>query len=109
MTTGQLQRAVRGANSKVDEVLGQLDQIKRALSQSDKGSPELSEQARDLELKLRDIRETLGGGSVISRHSEPDRVSIMNRISSAMSGAGSTYGPTKTNRQDFEIAKEEFE
>ena len=26
-----------------------------------------------------------------------------------MSGADTTYGPTKTNRQDFEIAKEEFE
>ncbi|MHC4699944.1 MAG: WD40/YVTN/BNR-like repeat-containing protein [Planctomycetota bacterium] len=109
VTTGELQRAVRGANSKVDEVLSQLGQIKQALEQSDKGSVELSEQARDLELKLRDIGETLGGGSVISRHSEPDRVSILNRISSAMSGAGSTHGPTKTNRQDFEIAKEEFE
>ena len=33
----------------------------------------------------------------------------MNRISGAMSGAESTYGPTKTNRRDYEIAKEEFE
>ncbi|UCD95465.1 MAG: glycosyl hydrolase [Candidatus Zixiibacteriota bacterium] len=109
MTAGELQRAVRGANGKVDEVLSQLDQIKQAIRQSSKGGPELLEQARGLDLKLKDIRETLGGGSVISRHDEPDQLSIMNRINGAMSGAGSTYGPTKTNRQDYEIAKEEFE
>jgi photosystem II stability/assembly factor-like uncharacterized protein len=108
-TAGELQRAVRGANGKVDEVLSQLSEIKQALKQSGKSDAELVEQARGLELKLRDIRETLGGGTVISQHSEPDRISIMNRISSAMSGARTTYGPTKTNRQDFEIAKEEFE
>ena len=109
MATDELQRAVRGANGKVDEVLSQLGEIEQALKQSSTGGPELLAQARGLELKLRDIRETLGGGSVISRHNEPDRISIMNRISSAMSGTGSTYGPTKTDRQDFEIAKEEFE
>jgi len=109
MAAGELQRAVRGANGKVDEVLSQLSQIKQAIRQSSKGCPELLEQARGLELKLRDIRKMLAGGSVISRYDEPDRISIMNRISGAMSGAGSTYGPTKTNRQDYEIAKEEFE
>jgi hypothetical protein len=109
MTAGELQRAVRGANGRVDEVLSQLGEIKQALKQSSKGGPELMEQTRELELKLRDVRETLGGGTVASRHDEPDRISVMNRISSATSGAGTTYGPTKTNRQDFEIAREEFE
>jgi len=109
MTAGELQRAVRGANGRVDEVLSQLADIKQALKQSSRGDAELMEQARGLELKLSDIREMLAGGTLISRHSEPDRISIMNRISSAMSGAGTTYGPTKTNQQDFEIAREEFE
>lgn len=109
MAAGELQRAVRGANGRVSEVLDELDEIKKALQESSKGGLDLVEQARDLELKLRDVREMLAGGSVISRHGEPDRVSIMNRISSAMNGAGSTYGPTKTDKQDFEIAKEEFE
>ncbi|UCF14928.1 MAG: hypothetical protein JSW59_16080, partial [Phycisphaerales bacterium] len=38
-----------------------------------------------------------------------DRISISNRVNSAMSGAGSTYGPTKTQRADYQIAKEQFE
>jgi hypothetical protein len=109
MTAGELQRAIRGANGKVNEVLDQMNKIKQAIRQSSKGGPELLEQTRELELKLLDIRETLGGGSVISRYDEPDSISIMNRISTAMSSTGSTYGPTKTNRQDYEIAKEEFE
>ncbi len=109
MTAGELRRAVRGADGKVDEVLSQVGRIKQAIRGSSKGSPELLEQARELELQLKDIRETLAGGSVISRYDEPDLISIGNRISMAMSTAGSTYGPTKTNRRDYEIAKEEFE
>jgi hypothetical protein len=108
-TAGELRRAVRGADGKVDEVMSQLSRIKQAIRSSSNGSLELRDRARELELKLTDIREILDGGSVVSRHDEPDRISIANRLSTAMSTAGSTYGPTKTNRKDYEIAKEEFE
>ena len=109
MTADELARAVKGTNGKVDEVLSQLTEIKQTLKQSPRGNEQLLEQTRRLELKLRDIRESLVGRTVISQHNEPDLISIANRVSSAMSGAGSTYGPTKTNRADYEIAKEEFE
>ena len=33
----------------------------------------------------------------------------MSRVNSAMNAMRSTYGPTQTHRQDFEIAQEEFE
>ena len=93
----------------MNEVLSQLAEIKQALTLSPRGSEQLLEQTRGLELKLKDIRKSLAGGTVISQHNEPDRVSVANRVNSAMSGAGSTYGPTKTQRQDYEIAKQEFE
>ncbi|MEA3224579.1 MAG: glycosyl hydrolase, partial [Planctomycetota bacterium] len=109
MTVGELQRAIRGTSGRASEVLSQLVEIKQALKQSGKSNEQLVEQARELELKLKDLRKTLAGGTVISRHNEPDRISITNRASSAMSAAGSTYGPTKTHRQDYEIAKEQFE
>jgi hypothetical protein len=109
MTAGELSRAIRGASGKLDEVLSQLAEIKRALKRSPRGSEQLLEQTRGLERKLKDVRKSLVGGTVISQHNEPDRISIANRANSAMSGAGSTYGPTKTHREDYEIAKEEFE
>ena len=108
-TAGELQRTVRGTNGKVNEILGQLMEIKQALKQSDKGSTELFSEARRLELKLKDIRELLAGGTIKSRYREPDQLSILNRISWSMMGMGTTYGPTRTHQQDYQIAKEEFE
>jgi hypothetical protein len=109
MTAGELQRVVRGTSNKTDEVLRQLVDIKQALKQSDKGTAELFDEAREIELKLKDIRELLVGGTTKSRYSESERISILGRINWAMIAMGTTYGPTKTHRQDFEIAQEEFE
>ncbi|MCP4261849.1 MAG: glycosyl hydrolase [Planctomycetes bacterium] len=109
MTAGELQRAIRGAFGKTNEVLNQIVEIKQTLKQSDKGNHELFEEAREMELKLKDIRELLAGSTTKSRYNEPDRLSIMSRVNSAMNAMRSTYGPTQTHRQDFEIAQEEFE
>jgi hypothetical protein len=109
MKAGELQRAIRGASGKTNEVLSQLVEIKQVLKQSDKGTPQLFEEARKMELELKDIRELLIGNTTKSRYDEPDRLSITSRVNSAMNSMKSTYGPTLTHRQDFEIAKEEFE
>ncbi|MHC4424732.1 MAG: glycosyl hydrolase, partial [Planctomycetota bacterium] len=109
MTAGELQRAIRGANGRADEVLSQLVEIKQVLKQSGKGSPRLLEEARRLELELRDIRELLVGGTVKSRYDEPDRLSILSRVNWATNAMRSTHGPTQTHRLDYEIAQEEFE
>jgi len=109
MTAGELQRAIRGANGKANEVLSQLVEIKQALNRSGKGTTQLFEEARGLELKLKDTRELLLGNTAKSRYNEPDRLSIMSRVNSAMNAMGSTYGPTQTHRRDYEIAQEEFE
>ncbi|MHC4244696.1 MAG: hypothetical protein ACYSU4_19980, partial [Planctomycetota bacterium] len=109
ITAGELQRAIRGASGKTDEVLNQLVEIKQVLKQSDKGTPQLFEEARKIELKLKDIRELLIGNTTKSRYDEPDHISIMRRVNSSMNAMRSTYGPTQTHRGDFEIAKEEFE
>jgi hypothetical protein len=109
MAAGELQRAIRGASGKASEVLSQLVEIKQALNQSGKGTTQLFEESRGLELKLKDIRELLIGNTAKSQHREPDRLSIMNRVSSSMNAMRSTYGPTQTHRRDYEIAQEEFE
>ena len=106
---GQLQRAVRGTSGKVSEVLSQLVEIKEVLRQSGKGTTALLDEARQLELKLKDISELLTGGTVKPQYSESDVISISGRIRWASKGMQTTYGPTKTHRQDYQIAKEQFQ
>ena len=108
-TAGELQRMIRGTNGKVNEVLNQLMEIKQALRQSDKGSTKLFNEARQLELKLKDIRELLADGTIKSQYREPDQLSILNRINWSMMGMGTTYGPTRTHQQEYQIAKQDFE
>ncbi|MHC4073086.1 MAG: hypothetical protein ACYTGS_13800, partial [Planctomycetota bacterium] len=119
MTAGELQRIVRGTVNKVNEALDQLAEIKQTLKGAARGSGQLLEQARTLELKLKDSSESLAGRGTKRQYGEPDRISILSRVNWAMNGAGSVnwamngagsiHGPTKTHRQDYEIAKEEFE
>ncbi|MHC4330212.1 MAG: VPS10 domain-containing protein [Planctomycetota bacterium] len=109
MTAGELQRIVRGTVNKVNEALDQLAEIKQTLKGAARGSGQLLEQARTLELKLKDSSESLAGRGTKRQYGEPDRISILSRVNWAMNGAGSIHGPTKTHRQDYEIAKEEFE
>jgi hypothetical protein len=109
MTVSELQRSIRGTNGKVDETLNQLAQIKAALRSSGRGDTELFEETRRLELQLQDVSTLLVGRTVKSQHSEPDRLSIMNRVNAALSTSGATHGPTQTHRRDYRIAREEFE
>ncbi|MCH8193596.1 MAG: hypothetical protein IIA65_06225 [Planctomycetes bacterium] len=104
-----LQRTIRGAAGKTEEVLEQLMDIKRALGQSDKDHSDLRQETRRLELKLQGLNRSLVGGSIKSRHNEPAPISISRRIRSAMSTADSSFGPTQTQRQDFHIAQAEFD
>lgn len=105
----ELQRVIRGTSNKTNEVLSQLAEIRSALSQSSQATAQLVDTARNLELKLKTLRRRLSGGSVKSRRDEPDQISITSRIYAAGSGMRSTYGPTKTQHRDYEIAQSEFE
>jgi len=104
----ELQRVIRGTSNKAGEVLSQLAEIRSALKQSNRATAQLIDTARTLELELQTRRRRLTGGTVKARHNEPDQVSIMSRAYSAASGMRSTYGPTGTQRRDYEIAQTEF-
>ena len=104
----ELQRIVRGTISKVSEVLGQIAEIRSALRQSNRATPQLIDAARNLERALKPLAVRLSGGTVKARYDEQDQVPIVSRAYSAGSGMRSTYGPTQTQRQDYEIAQAEF-
>ena len=104
-----LQRSVRGTAGRIGEVLGQLADIKRALTLSGRTLPALYDEAHRLTLELKALQRSLVGGSIKSSYNEPDVLSISRRISSALSTAESSFGPTDTQRGDLRIARTEFE
>ena len=110
MQVGELQRAVVGTTRKLQEVLSQLDEIKKGVENTRTLDRRLYDQARALELKFLDVQEQLVGDQTRSRRSQTALVPIMNRVQSALSGTlRQTYGPTKTHRRQYEIGKEQFE
>ena len=110
MKAGELQRAVTGAGGKVQEALNQLAQMKTAIKQTQKADIRLFEEARALELKLMDVRESLSGDATRARRSQTAPPPVMRRARNALVGTlGSIYGPTKTHRREYEIALEEYQ
>ena len=109
MKVGELQRAAVGASGKAQEVLRQLIQMKQVIKQTQKADMSLLEEARNLELKLLDAREALTGDPTKTSRSEASPPSMMRRIQNALGSVNSTYGPTKTQQTEFEIARQEYD
>jgi len=109
LEAGRLQNSVRAASGRADELLQRLGDIRQALQRSQAEWNDLDRRAGKLEEELRRIRRDLTGDTVKSRHNEPDLLPVQSRISGAMSGQRSTYGPTITHRRDLEIAREQYD
>jgi photosystem II stability/assembly factor-like uncharacterized protein len=100
---------VSAVGSILNERAGQLDEIQNLLQRSAKGTPELLAKARELELKLKGFEEKISGDSTRADREVPTEPSMRSRLQGALSGSSSTYGPTKTHREQVEIATELFE
>ena len=73
------------------------------------GDSSLDDEARTLERRLNDLQQRLVGDRKRRRMGDPGPISIERRLDVAeMGNRLSTYGPTPTQRQSFEIAKGQF-
>jgi chromosome segregation ATPase len=109
MSAGELRDAASGAAGRMQETLDQLTEIKNVLARTRKGDLKLLDEARAIELKLFDLRDSLAGDSTRTNRSQTARFSINQRIRAAASGSlSSSYGPTKTHRRQYELAHEEL-
>ncbi len=107
--TGELQRAVMGANGAAEEAAERIDDIKNVIEAWPDAELGLREEARGLELRLIDLRERLTGDPTKPRRSEPAMPGIMDRVQQIVRGHwSSTSAPTATHRRNYEIAAEEF-
>ncbi|MDH3497177.1 MAG: glycosyl hydrolase [Gemmatimonadota bacterium] len=108
--TGELQRAVMGANRAVGEATEQVEAMKRVIETTPSLDPALRQEARALELRLLDARERLNGDPTMPRRSEAGMPGIVDRVQEIVGGHwATTYGPTQTHRRNYEVAAREFE
>lgn len=107
--TGELQRAVWGANAAAKEAANRIDYIKKTIEQMPMLNPDVRQETRALELRLLDLRERLTGDPTKRRRQEPSMRGIMSRIDQIVGGHwSSTSAPTQTFRKNYDIAAEEF-
>jgi photosystem II stability/assembly factor-like uncharacterized protein len=106
---GELQRAVMAASRVAGAAAEQIEDIKSAIEVWPGGDASLREEARALELRLMDLQEILNGDRTKPRRNESAMPGLTSRVSTAVRGSyATTYGPTGTHRQQYEIAASQF-
>src|SRR5271157_1759349 len=88
--TGELQRAALGSLEALGAGLNQLGSIKRIIEQTPTLEPSLREKARNLELKLLDVRERFTGDPTKRGRNEPASLGLISRIETIISGHWTT-------------------
>lgn len=108
--TWALQRTVLGANAAAAEAMSRIQLLKRALAETPGLDDGLIGEARALELRLRDIQESLTGDPTMSRRQESTPPSLANRLNRAAGGVwtGTLGDVTDTHKRQYDIVAEEF-
>lgn len=108
--SARLQRAVLGANANVTELLSRAQDLRRAIDETPSADPKLSDEARRLSERIRDIQDMLVGDNTIARHQEPSPPSLMARLN-AVTGqlwSSTLEAPTATQRRQYDIVASAF-
>lgn len=104
----KLYQSILAADQRLQNALTQVGEIKTAITGSKTGR-ELYNDARKMELSLQKLQLLLEGDDLKDERSQVGPISIIRRCSNSLFGTfRTTYGPTGTQKQQFEIAKEEF-
>jgi len=105
----RLQRAVEGALEAANNLNAHLQQIKQALDQTPTVDVKWKAAARKLEQQNRDILRTLRGDEVLRSRNENTPPAIVERVRTIVESQRLSLGkPTTTQRQQYQVASEEF-
>ena len=106
---GELRRVVVGASRRLVAALSEVVELKNAVRNSSRGTVEMLNMVRKLQLALLDARDQLSGDTTRSQRNQTRPPSIEERASVAYFGSlQSTQGPTQTHRQQYEIASDGY-
>ena len=104
-----LQRAVTGAASALEEGLNRVELIQRALLDTPAADPGMLDESRKIEDHLRDLNEQLTGDALKAGRWEPTSPSVADRVFQVVFGAWtSTSAPTQTHQNNYAQAAEAF-
>lgn len=107
--TNELRRKALSVEAVLEDAVERIPYIKKAILDAPGIDPGLLKQALKIESQLKDIEKRLVGDPTIRRYNEPTVPSILDRISTIIRGHWrTTYGPTPTHKQTYEIAAQEF-
>ncbi len=107
---GQMQRSVNAARETIDEALEEVRAMANVIRTAREMDLAAWQEARDLEIKLLDAQESLRGDSTSQNYGEVGAPSILSRLSNVLfAGFGNSYGPTLAHREQYQIAREEYE
>ncbi|MDE0359502.1 MAG: glycosyl hydrolase [Gammaproteobacteria bacterium] len=107
--TGELLRAVTGSQRAAAGAAQRIGAVKQALDGWPAAPATLMGEARALELRLLDLRETLDGSRTRTSRAEPDLPGIAGRVNQVVRGHwNGTHGPTGTHREQYRVAREAF-
>jgi photosystem II stability/assembly factor-like uncharacterized protein len=105
----QLLRAVLGANAAATETMNRLQQLERAVGETPAVDPQLGDDVRSLETRLRDIQEALNGDPTRERRQESVPPSLTDRLTSISGAWSGTLGDvTDTHKRQYQIVAGEF-
>jgi len=105
-----LQRAVHGALRVADEAQNRVAMLKRAWNETPGSPPDVIASLESLRTRLGDIQRSLRGDPTLGRRLEPEPPSIAERVDSALGSLlGTTQPPTRTQRDQYMYACDEFE
>jgi len=103
--------AVVGTGRMIRETTSKVEHIKQAIYSTPGASQELMDKARALAVELEKLNFTMNGTAAKASGEEvpPEQVALNDRLGSiTYTHMGSTSGITSTEKQGFEILKEEF-
>ena len=93
----------------MSETQGRIDHLKRAADDTPNADVQLADDIRELESRLKDLQVELSGDRTVRSRQEPTPRSITQRVGRAVSAQwSSTSPPTRTNRDAYRIAGQQF-
>ncbi|HEX2831535.1 MAG TPA: glycosyl hydrolase [Thermoanaerobaculia bacterium] len=104
----RLQKALMGAARANDEALTRINYLRRAIDETENVDASLVTRLNAVEASLRDIDVALNGDPVTRAFVEPSAPSLLDRITTAVNGLGTTSAPTNTHREAMSIAEREI-
>jgi len=103
-----LQRDVMGAEKATADARTRVQYLRKAIDHVAGADAQLVASLGAIDTELRNIAETISGDAILGQRSEPSPPSLVDRMTNAIAGLGTTSAPTQTHRQSLARAEQDL-